>query len=99
LSTALDIDFDIDLSLLVGPMDEIGCEHSAHDTQPQFHSDGPATHYIHIKHECGNDVVYAACARWVDIVRNRALTYRCAKCRVRLGREHDPKILGPVANV
>lgn len=94
--TVTEIDFDIDLSVLVGPMDEIGCEHSRHHTGKR-HDSGPATHYIHVWHEdCGHDMVYAACATWVRTVQTYHGNLRCVTCREPVDCQENLRVLGPV---
>lgn len=80
MSTMTDTSLDIDLATLVGPMDEVECEHSEHGTGSTSHDEGPATHYIQIKHAgctTNGGTVYAACAAWVRFVTLYNGTYRC----------------------
>jgi len=80
LSTAVDIDFDIDLSLLVGPLEDQGCEHSEHGNH-RAHGEGPATHYIRTIHPCKSTRVYAACKLFVWYVKADLIKIRCVECR------------------
>lgn len=92
-----DTSLDIDLATLVGPMDDMGCEHTAHDIQKQFHDDGPATHYVIRKSHCtGEDVLYAACAKWVRTVQSGRLKYICVDCRERGLPTDHVWVVGPV---
>ncbi len=91
----VDTSLDIDLSLLVGAMDEIGCEHSRHHDYPKAHDNGPATHYLRASHGCGHDAVYAACSKWVRTVSNYTGMLRCSGCSAPV-EASAIKVLGPV---
>lgn len=73
---------DIDLSLLVGPMDEMECEHSQHRDSHPKHDSGPATHYIKVSHECLDGLVYAACERFATMVEGGQIAVYCHLCGV-----------------
>lgn len=97
MSTVTEIDYDIDLSILVGPMEPIVCEHSNHHTNPILHDRGPATHYVQARHEdCGWTVMYAACARWVEMITLYRDEYlRCMGCKTQMPVS-GITVLGPV---
>jgi hypothetical protein len=72
--------------------DPVGCGHSQHGNDPNWHDHGPATHYVRASHACparpGEPPVsvYPACAAWVAMVE--ALQTRRWKCR-RCGQAAD----------
>ena len=59
----------LDLAVLVGPMDNIPCEHALHDEPASGHH-GPATHYV--RKQCkGHEkkpTVYPACRGFIDML-------------------------------
>lgn len=79
MSTAVDIDTDIDLSLLVGEMEDMECEHSEHSKRRDAHGNGPATHYVRKVHECSTPKVYAVCEKFSQAVTNNSLPMK-AQC-------------------
>lgn len=80
LDRPTDISLDIDLSLLVGEMEDMACEHSQHNHGTEMHDDGPATHYIKGLHHCFQQKVYAACSLFSQYVENDSMTIICRSC-------------------
>jgi hypothetical protein len=78
--TNTDISLDIDLSLLVGEMEDQECEHSQHKKGLKTHGIGPATHYIKTIHGCQPGLIYAACNRFAMHVKAGAVWMRCGMC-------------------
>lgn len=98
MSTMTETFLDIDLSLLVGPMDDMACEHSTHGKSKIFHDVGPATHYIRSKNHCGGGhLIYAACTRWADVVRARRISFCCLECGTSMDDPEHITVVGPVA--
>jgi hypothetical protein len=91
----IDTSFDVDLSLLVGPMDELECEHRQHGQAYTAHG-GKATHYVRGNHEqCGyHGEVKAACGPYVEYVQ-MDVWLRCPSCRFNV-HAYETEILGPV---
>ncbi len=82
LDRPTDISLDIDLSLLVGEMEEQECEHSQHKA-PDFHKShglGPATHYVKTLHLCFGSMIYAACNRFAMKVKSGTMIVKCDTC-------------------
>jgi hypothetical protein len=68
--------------------DPVGCGHSQHGKDPEWHDGGPATHYVRANHACPaqpgrrTPSVYPACAAWVVFVEAvRGGRWLCRHCR------------------
>lgn len=93
--TVTEIEFDIDLALMVGPMNALPCEHFQHAIRPT-HS-GSATHYVIGRHEeCGySGQVEAVCEPYVLMVRQDIEMF-CRNCHADVWASDVLTILGPV---
>jgi hypothetical protein len=66
----------------------VGCGHSQHAIDREWHDDGPATHYVRVRHACAARPglppvsVYPACAMWVYLVEAvQTRRWLCRHCR------------------
>lgn len=69
LATALQAVFD----------EERPCESPQHSTRPEDHA-GAAQWYLHVKHECGHDRVWAACNRIKEVLLEPLAVATCSGC-------------------
>jgi hypothetical protein len=87
---------EISLELLVGEMEELGCEHVQHVTHKAVHN-GPATHYSRRECKFCGDVgeVEAVCQPYTDhVAQGRPL--QCMVCLEQGPAQQIRKILAPV---
>lgn len=75
--------------LELADLPELGCESVTHGVPGMegFHSDGPATHYAQVRHDCNGPhpkgAVYSVCQRLADTIRAReagGLKVNCLQC-------------------
>lgn len=69
----------MDLALRAVFDEERDCESVDHFTRPDGHL-GTAEWYVHVKHECGHNVVKAYCDRFVQVLSVPSTPVYCAKC-------------------
>lgn len=88
---------ETDISVLVGQMPDIPCEHSQHGKPGAAHDDGPATHYIQsFCNDCYIEpTVLAACQAFTNL-ELQDLNVHCTSCRRITPASQGLKILGPV---
>lgn len=63
--------------------EERPCEQVEHSRWPEYHA-GAAQWYVHVKHECGHDVVKAYCGKFKQALDDPDTLAICAGCSVEL---------------
>lgn len=85
---------EISLELMVGEMEELGCESTGHHTEPDVHGSGPATHYVRVT--CSHmTAVKAYCQGFVDSL-TEGLVVHFPDCGEDIPSTFCTKILAPV---
>lgn len=96
----MSIQLDLNLAAIVGEMVAPPCESPNHTSSPEFHDDGPATHYAKKLHECSTPAVgtvYPVCARFAAFWAGQSgPIVVCAHCGRASKRSDFITILGPV---
>ena len=59
------------------------CESPEHFTRPEGHA-GIAEWYVHVKHDCGHDVVRAYCDKFKQMITSPVSVAICGGCGVQL---------------
>jgi hypothetical protein len=73
----------LELALAAVFDEEQACESSEHLTRPEGHA-GAAEWYVHVKHECGHDVVRAYCDKFKGMITLPTSLAICGGCGVEL---------------
>lgn len=93
-------ELDVDIAALVGEMADVPCESPSHASVPDWHDDGPATHYALALHGCVGPAgtVLPVCGTYAALTRNIAAERcHCAHCGQKFSRADEiVTILGPV---
>ena len=86
-------------TILASAFDAVPCDHANHGKRAEDHDGGPATHYV--KAGCpscdGEKEVFAACQRFVDVVKGWSYQFHCPRCQSFGPASDFVTILGPVA--
>lgn len=100
----VDCQQDIEVLDLLDFHEPVGCAHSAHGRDRDWHDDGPATHYVKAYHKCAArpelqpPFVYPACASFVEFVGwISGRIWQCKRCGVRAVGGDTFSVLCPVA--
>ncbi|UYM26601.1 hypothetical protein SEA_BAUER_52 [Arthrobacter phage Bauer] len=87
-------------AILASAFDSVPCDHANHGKRREDHDSGPATHYV--KAGCpscdGDKEVFAACQRFVDVVKGWSYEFQCPRCRATGPASDFVIILAPVAS-
>lgn len=81
--TGAEVDTSLALALEAVFEEEQACESVEHLTRPEGHA-GTAQWYVHVKHECGYDVVKAYCGKFMRVLYQPDAIAICGGCGVEL---------------
>lgn len=85
----------MELVMRVGAMPTIPCEHSQHDSCPQWHEDGNE-HYIRVTSPCGHSTpdVMVVCEKWIST----STSVVCGNCGLEFPAGENITDLGKVSD-
>lgn len=79
----LEVDTSLEIALSALFDEEQACESEEHSRRADRHA-GAAQWYIHVKHECGHNVVTAYCDKFKRTMEHPWMVAICRGCGVRL---------------